>query len=85
MLRNTIAVCGSLRADLPRRLDAVQNRHGDVHHHHVRPMLLRQRHRLAAVGRLRHHLKARLALQQHAQAFAHDRVVVRQQDPNRSS
>ena len=58
MLRNTIAVCVLFRADLPRRLDAVQHRHANVHDHDVRQMLLRERDGVPAIGRLRHHLKA---------------------------
>ena len=63
-------------ADLPRRLNTVQYRHGDVHDDYVRLVLLCKRDRCASVGGLRHHVKAFIAFQQHAQPFSYNRVVV---------
>ena len=79
-----MADCDAAGADLPRGLDAVQNRHGQVHDDDVRLVLLRQRHRFAAVGGFRNHMKTFVAFEQHAEAFPDDRMVVRQKDSDRS-
>jgi hypothetical protein len=48
-------------ANLPRRLNAIQNRHRQVHYDDVRVVLLRQRDRFAAIGGLRDHMKTFVA------------------------
>jgi hypothetical protein len=70
-------------ADAARDLEPVQVRHRDVHHDHVRARALDLDHGLVAVAGLAHHLHARVALQQRAQAVAEDRVVVGEEDPER--
>jgi hypothetical protein len=67
-------------AYLPRRLDAVQNRHCQVHHNNVRLMLCDKRHGFAAIGGLRNHAEAFVAFEQHSQAFPYDGMVVRKKD-----
>ena len=67
-------------ADLPRRLNAVQDRHGHVHDDDVRLVLLCKRDRCAAVGGLRHDVKAFVAFEQHAQPFSYNRVVIGKKD-----
>ena len=49
---------GQMLLDLPGGFVAVDQGHGHVHDHHVRPEPVGQVHRLAAVGRLADHLDA---------------------------
>jgi hypothetical protein len=71
-------------AGLSRRPMPFSYGHGGVHDDDVRLMLLCKRDRCAAVGGLRHHVKTFVALQQHAQPFSHDRVVIGKKDSDRS-
>src|SRR5512135_287404 len=64
--------------DLPDGIDAVQERHGDVRHDHVRPQLRRCGEQRAAV--LDDANKLELRLKQAFEAFGHDPVIVCQQD-----
>jgi hypothetical protein len=73
---------GRLVHDLPRRLDAVQPRHLDVHEDDVRPQLRRQGHRLAAVGGVGNDGQAGRLVDQAPQAVADERVVVPDEDPD---
>ena len=57
-------------------LDAVQARHADVHEHHVGAQALGKLHRLIAVARLAHHLDAVVGRQDHAEAAAHQVLIV---------
>ena len=65
-------------------LDAVHRRHLDVHDDDVRPRQLRLAQRLGAGRRLRHHLDAVERRQQRRHAAADDRVVVRDEHPDRA-
>jgi hypothetical protein len=38
-------------ADLPRRIDPIQQRHGDIQHHDIRPKLAGSRHQRSSIGR----------------------------------
>ena len=71
-----------LRRDLLRGVQPVQPGHGHVHHGDIGGQFAGLLHGLVAVGRLAHHLKVLLPLQQHAQPAAHHRVVVGQQNPD---
>src|SRR5438552_8727314 len=62
----------------PRRLHAVELRHGDVHDDDVRSQAQRLGDRLAAVGRDGNHLKV-ASLEQGAEAVPDDRVIVGKQ------
>jgi len=70
----------AVTAYLPRRLNAIQNRHCEVHYDDVWVVLLRQRDRFAAIGGLRNHMKTLVAFEQHAKPFPYDRVVIRKKD-----
>jgi hypothetical protein len=70
-------------ADLPGRLDAVKPRHPQVHQHDVRAVACGEQHGLFAVGRRGDRLDPRGELQQRHQPFAHDRLIVDDQDPDR--
>jgi hypothetical protein len=63
-------------AQPPRRLDAVDLGHPDVHDDHVGPQLERQVDRLAAVGGLPHDLEVVLGAQHRLEPAAGQRVVV---------
>ena len=66
--------------DLLGRLDAVHLGHPQVHDDDVRPTPLRQRDRGLAVGCLADDADVRRAEEREPEAFAHDLVVVRDQD-----
>ena len=51
------------RADAGRRVQAGLLRHRDIQHDDIRHVLLRQLHRDASVGRLRHHFDARIGIE----------------------
>src|SRR5258706_9617512 len=68
----------TLLDDAPRRLHAVELRHGDVHDDDVRPQTLRLGHRLATVTRNRNHLHVS-RFEQRAKTVADDRVIVGEQ------
>jgi hypothetical protein len=70
-------------ADAPGSLDAVQFRHGDVEHGHVRLVLLDQAQRGAAIGGVADDLDAVLRLEHHAQTIADHGVVVGKNHPDR--
>ena len=57
--------------------------HGDVHHHDVRAEVARHLHGGAPVLGLADHLDPALLRQDRAQAVAHHRVIVDEQDSNR--
>ena len=73
-------MCGSAAEQAARGLDAVQLRHGHVHHHDVGLQLLGQFDGFAAVARFAHDLHVGLRAQDHLEALAHHGVVVSQQD-----
>ena len=77
------SVSGSSAPDLRRGRDAVHHRHQHVHQHDVGLQFVRQPHRLGAVGGLADDLHIRVVRQKHAQALAHDLVVVGDQDADR--
>ena len=66
--------------DPPSRLDPVDDRHADVHQHDVGPSALDQRDRLGAVGGLADDLDVVAGVEDHAEAAAHERLVVGDQD-----
>ena len=65
-----------------RGLDAVQLRHGDIHHHHVGLQLGGQFQRLAAIAGLADDLHIGLLGKDHLEPPPHHRVVVSQQNAN---
>jgi len=67
------------RADRLRRLDAVHVGQGDVHQDDVRAKLERQGDGPCAIGGLPDNLRP-VRCQQHAQAAAHDGVIIHQQN-----
>ena len=72
--------CGELREDEPRRLDAVQLGHRDVHHDDVGPEEARLRDGVAPVGGLADDLEVRLLAEEGPEPLADDPVVVHQED-----
>ena len=64
------------------RLDAVHDRHPDVHEHHVGLCALGEGDRLGAVRRLADDIDVRLGLEDHAEAGPHQRLVVDDHDPD---
>ncbi len=62
------------------RLDAVEDRHADVHHHDVRLERLREGDRFGAVGGLPDDLQVRLGFENGAQPSTHHGLVVGEQD-----
>ena len=67
---------GIFHQNLPRRLKAVEHRHGDVHEDDVGAQRLRQLHRFAAVARLADDLEAAVGVEQRAQALTDDGVIL---------
>src|ERR1019366_6582434 len=65
-----------------RRFQAVETGHGDVHQNHLRSLRLDQIQNFAAIARLANHFYRRQLFQQRANARAHERVVVRENDVN---
>ena len=63
-----------------RHLDAVQPRHRDVHHHDIERRVLDEPERDATVA---HHVEAVPALQHGTQSFAHERVIVNEEDADK--
>jgi multidrug efflux pump subunit AcrA (membrane-fusion protein) len=57
-------------------LDAVEHGHGDIHHYHIRCVLLGHGDGLAAIAGVGDHQEAQLAFDQQAKALAHHRVIV---------
>src|SRR6185312_4364111 len=70
---------GSLLMDVPRGVDAVQERHADIQHCDARAELARHAHRIVAIGRFAHHVEA-FALQQGPKTLTEHGVVVCQHD-----
>ena len=66
--------------DATRGLDAITSGHSQVHEHDIAVALTNQTDRLFAVDRRAHDLDARAQSQQHFQALANQRLVVRDQD-----
>ena len=73
-------VSRALGADAPDGLDAVDARHDEVHERDVGLQARDRLHRLLAVGGLPHDLDVLLQGEEGAQALAHDRVVVGDED-----
>ena len=71
--------------DPPRGLEAVHDRHADVHQHDVGALAGHERHRLGAVGGLTDDLDVGLTVEQHREAAAHERLVVGDDHPDRHS
>lgn len=65
--------------DAPRRIEAVQTRHGDVHKDHFRPVLRDQFKGLAAVSGLSHHLNAGETVEKRSQAGPHQPMIFGQE------
>ena len=66
--------------DAPRRLEAVELGHADVHQDDVGPQRAHLVDRLAAVRGLADDLDVGLGVEDHAEAGAHERLVVDEQD-----
>ena len=66
------------RAHLAGGFQPVEQRHGDVHHHHVGLQSPRQGHRLAAGGGFADHFDVALGFNELPQPLADDLVVFRQ-------
>ena len=64
------------RQNPARGVDAVQVRHADVHHHHIRQQLFRHLRRFAPIGGLPHYGHVGLFLEQRAHTVADYCVVV---------
>ena len=58
----------------------IEQRHGDVHQHHVGTKFFGQRDRLAAVLRFADHFKIVFQFEHLAETLAHDRMVFGQQN-----
>ena len=68
-----------------RRLQAVQQRHGDVHDDDVRLQLRGETHSFAAIRRFADHFHLGDAVKQKFQPGPYDPVIVRDQDANHRS
>jgi hypothetical protein len=68
------------RANLAAGLDAVQARHADIHHHHVRFQFPGHGHGFTPVIGFSDHREVGLGIHHHAQTGANQGVVVGQQD-----
>jgi hypothetical protein len=64
------------RGDAAGRLDAVHQRHAHVHQHHVGVQFGCQGNGFGAVGRLAHHAEVVAGVDHHAEAGAHQGLVV---------
>ena len=82
-MRTRIRARAARRDDPPRRLDPVDARHPDVHQDHVGLELGREAHRLRAVLGLADDLEVVARLEDQAEAAAHERLVVGDQDADR--
>ncbi len=71
---------GLLTDDAPRRFDAVEHRHANVHEHDVRPQEPHFGDRLLPVAGLAHDRHLRVAFEDLAQSDAHERLIVGDQD-----
>jgi hypothetical protein len=63
---------------------AVNLGHLQVDQRHIRSMLAELRQTLSAIDRFRYDLDSALGLQHETQAVPHERVVIRDQNSNRS-
>src|SRR5262249_4842751 len=77
---NEHAALDAAQQDAPGRLDPVHGRHTDVHQDDVREQPLRQLDRLAAVAGLADDLDVVLGAEDHAEAVAHERLVVAEEN-----
>jgi hypothetical protein len=68
--------------ELPGRLDAIQLGYPYVHDRHVGTVLAGEAHRFLAVAGLGDHLDVLLGVDDRAQPFAHQVLVVGEQDPD---
>jgi hypothetical protein len=66
--------------NLRRDLRAPAAGHREIQDENVRLQLARAPHRFLSVRRFPDHRKAELAVEQHSNAVAHDRVIVREHD-----
>ena len=73
---------GNDRGRLMAIVQAVQDRHANVHQHHVRAQVLSLEAGIAAVGRLAHHLDVRLVAEQQPDTFPQDGVIVGDEHAN---
>jgi hypothetical protein len=62
------------------RVDTIELRHGNVHHHDVWGELLGHPNRLSTIGRLANHFDIGIGLQQESEAFSHNAMIVGQED-----
>jgi hypothetical protein len=68
--------------DLRRRVEAIQEGHGDVEEHDVRGVLRHRCHRGPTIGALGHHLDVGQILEQRPHPGAHQVVIVGDDDAN---
>ena len=71
---------GSRREDLPGGPEAVHQRHGDIHHDHVRLQLRGEGHRFATIVGFAHDGDGGIVPQQGTKALPHNQVVIDEQD-----
>ena len=62
--------------DLRGGIDAVELRHGDIHHHHVRRKLLGEPDRFAAIGGFTDYFDGWVRVQKELEALADDAVII---------
>ncbi len=74
-----------MELDLPGRLIAGHQGHGDIYHDHIGPKPAGRIDRLAAVARLADNSEIRLLVQEGRQPFPRDLVIVDEQRPVRNS
>ena len=67
---------GLILPDQPRRLDAIQTRHHDIHRHHLGAQRRGLPHRLLAVGGTAHYLNAPIGGERHLRRLDEIRVVI---------
>ena len=71
-------------ANLGRRIEPIQLRHGNIHDDDVRARFRRQAHCLTAVLCFADHFYIRMLRQQEPQTLSHDTVIVGDQNANRT-
>jgi hypothetical protein len=69
-----------LRQDLPRRIDAVQERHRDIHHDDIDGLLTRRMHRFTAVIHFGDYLHIRFLVYQHPEPLPEYLVIIGDHD-----
>jgi hypothetical protein len=78
--KNHHAGVGAGGRDLLRCLDAVQERHGNIHHGHIWAELGGELNRFMPIVSRANNLDIRLCIEQKAQSIADDRVIICQND-----